>query len=472
MAGEAEARGTAVAPIKFGTDGWRGVIADDFTFENVRTVSRAIAAYVWAHEEPERGVAVGYDTRFASESFARAAAEELARTGLRVLLADDCAPTPAVSYAVRHFHTAGAVMITASHNPWEWNGVKFKAYYGGSASPVIVHKIEALLHSAAPERPGGEIVATDFRAPYLGCVARFVNLKAIAEAGFRLAVDPMYGAGRGYLPALFAEHGIRHLEIHAARDPLFSGLNPEPIEPHVADLRRAVVDHGCDAGFALDGDADRVGAIDRHGDFVDSHRIFAILLEDLIQRGQTGEVAKTFSTSKMIDRIAQRHGLKLHETPIGFKYICDLMMERDILIGGEESGGIGLKGHLPERDGILNSLVLAEAMARNGKTLGELVADLHARYGPQVYGRIDLHLPPGQKERALVALSETPRAIAGFPVAGVQNLDGIKFLLEPSAWVLIRGSGTEPLLRLYAEAPTADGTAAILAEIESLVRRA
>jgi len=469
---EAETRTTAIAPIEFGTDGWRGVIADDFTFENLRRVSRAVAAYIWGHEEPERGVVVGYDTRFGSEAFAQAAAEELARSGLRVLVADDHTPTPALSYAVRHFRAAGGVVITTSHNPWEWNGVKFKAPYGGSASPAITTRIAALLNSPARERPGGGVTRADLRAPYLACLANRVDLKAIAASGVRLAVDPMYGCGRGYLPALFCVYGIPHVELHGARDPLFSGLNPEPIEPHVGGLQRAVVEGGFDAGFALDGDADRLGAVDRTGEFVDSHRIFAILLEYLVGRGLTGEVAKTFSTSKIIDRIAGRHALKLHETPVGFKYICDLMLARDLLIGGEESGGIGLKGHLPERDGILNSLVLAEAMARNGKTLGELVAELHARYGPQVYRRIDLHLEPGQKERALAALSDAPRQVAGFPVVAVQNLDGIKFLLDPDAWVLVRGSGTEPLLRVYAEAPSAEGVNAILGEIEQLIRRA
>ena len=473
MAGKEQAREAAVAGIKFGTDGWRGVIADDFTTGNVRRVARAVAAYIQRYEQPERGVAIGYDLRFGSERFAQAAAEELARAGLRVWLAADHTPTPVVSYAVRHWQTAGAVMITASHNPWQWNGVKFKASYGGSASPEIVRKIEAAIDVPVPQQPGGDIRHADFRAPYLEHVARLANLKKIASAGLRLAVDPMYGTSRGYLPALFEQHGIPNREVHGVRNPLFPGLNPEPIEPHVEGLRRAVLESGCDAGFALDGDADRVGAIDRTGEMVDSHRIFGLLLEYLLeQRGLRGEVAKTFSTTKMVDRIAARHGLVLHETPIGFKHICDLMLERDILIGGEESGGIGVKGHLPERDGILVSLLLAELMADRGKTLGELVDELHRRYGPQVYNRLDLHLSPGQKERAVAALAKAPANIAGFSVTGVETLDGIKFLLEPDAWVLVRVSGTEPLLRLYAEAPSADAVAAILSQMEELVRNA
>ncbi len=463
----------AEAAIRFGTDGWRGVIADDFTMANVRRAARALAAYVCRYEQAGGGVAVGYDLRFGSEHFARAAAEELARAGLRVWLAAEHTPTPVTSYAVRHYQAAAAVMITASHNPWQWNGFKVKASYGGSASPEIIARIEALLDAEVPARPGGVIHEADFRAPYLEQVRRLVNLEKIARAGFRLAVDPMYGAARGYLPALLQPYGIPCTEIHGRRDPLFPGINPEPIEPHVEELRRTVLEGAFDAGFALDGDGDRVGGVDRSGAFVDSHRIFAILLESLLERGRKGEVAKTFSASKMIDRIAAAHGMRLHETPIGFKYICDLMLERDILIGGEESGGIGVRGHLPERDGIVTSLLLAEAMADTGKTLGEWVGELHRRYGPQFYSRVDLHLPQGQKERALAALSEAPPAqIAGYPVSGIESLDGIKFLLEPNAWVLARGSGTEPLLRLYAEAPAAEDVQAILSCVEQMVRNA
>ncbi len=474
MVGEAQARGVAINAVKFGTDGWRGVIADDFTMENLRRVARAAAVYVLEHEDSSRGVVAGYDTRFASERFARAAAEELARAGLRVWLASEACSTPAVSYAVRHYNAAGGVVITASHNPWQWSGFKFKARYGGSASPSIIEKIEQALQREAPEKPGGEVIEADFRGPYLERLAALADLPKIAAAGFQLAVDPMFGAGRGYLPALFEAHGIRYREIHSRRDPLFGGLQPEPIEPHIAELRRTVIEGGYAAGFALDGDADRVGAVDPSGMFVDSHRIFAILLEYLVeQRGQRGEVAKTFSTTKMVDRIAARHGLLVHETPIGFKYICDHMLQRDILIGGEESGGIGVRGHLPERDGVLNSLLLAEVMAHHRSTLGELVARLHSRYGPQYYNRADLHLPIGQKERAVDLFTrERPEQIAGFRVAGIETLDGIKFLLEPNAWVLIRASGTEPLLRTYAEAPSSEAVEAILAEVGRIVRSA
>ncbi|MGH6960936.1 MAG: hypothetical protein ACREE7_10665, partial [Dongiaceae bacterium] len=258
------------------------MIADDFTDDNVRRVARAAALYVLRHEQHERGVAVGYDMRFGSERFAYLAAEELARAGLRVLLANDHAPTPAISYAVRHFATAGAAVITASHNPWRWSGFKFKANYGGSASPHIVRRIEQLLDQPCPEQKGGEIVEADFGPPYRAHITRLVDVEKIARAGLRLAIDPMYGAAIGYLAALLEQHGVSVHEVHGRRDPLFPGLNPEPIEPHVEELRRAVMERGCAAGFATDGDADRVGAVDRRGDFVDSHRIFSILLEYLV----------------------------------------------------------------------------------------------------------------------------------------------------------------------------------------------
>jgi len=408
---------------------------------------------------------VGHDNRFGGEHFARAVAEEAAAAGIPCWLAPGPVPTPVVSFAVHHFSAAGGVMITASHNPWQWSGVKFKAAYGGSASPAIVKKIETML-GESPVKGSADIRTEDFSAPYVEHISRLVHLPTIHSSGRRFIADPMYGSGIGYIGKLLACP-----EVHGARDPLFPGLNPEPIEPHVAGLRKAVVEGSYDAGFAVDGDADRLGAMDRSGAFIDSHQIFAILLEHRCRRGERGEVAKTFSTSKMIDRIAARYGLPCHETPIGFKYICDLMRQRDILVGGEESGGIGVRGHIPERDGILNSLLLAEVMAERNLTLGELVAELHAEYGPQFYGRRDLHLAPGQKERVVKMLADKPPShMAGLAVTETQNMDGIKFLFGANAWVLLRVSGTEPLLRIYSEAPSSDQVQAILGELEGLVR--
>ncbi len=461
--------------IKFGTDGWRGVIADDFTFTNVRRVAAAIAEYVREESEPARGLLVGYDMRFLSAEFAATTAEVLAAAGIPVWLAETGTPTPAVSYGVVARQTAGAVMITASHNPYRWNGVKFKAPYGGSAAPAIIERIESHLHrldaavTGTPWRAQtpAPIERVDLTTPYLERLKQLVRLDHIRGAGQKFAIDPMFGSGRGCIARLFDEAGIPYREIHSEHNPIFPGLNPEPIEPHVEDLRRAVTEGKFDAGFATDGDADRIGAIDRTGAFIDSHKIFSILLqylaEDLEQRG---EVVKTFSTTQMIDKLAAKHDLPLHVTPIGFKYICELMLTRDVLIGGEESGGIGIRGHLPERDGILNSLLLAAVMAAKKKTLGELVDDLSREFGPHFYGRVDLEVELTRAKQLVTQVARgTFKQVAGLQVTGVEDLDGAKLRFGDSAWLLVRASGTENLLRLYSEAPTREQVSALLGEM-------
>jgi phosphomannomutase len=466
--------------IKFGTDGWRAVIADDFTFENVRRVAGAIASYVLKHEDPSRGLIVGYDTRFGSPWFARAAAEVLAAAGIPVRLADDHAPTPAVSFAVKNTGAAGGVVITSSHNPWNWNGVKFKAKFGGSATPAIMKMIEE--ETAAGAMPKGKqasIEEVDLKPAYMRAVCRFADLELIAKAGFKFAVDSMYGSGRGLLTRIFSEHGIEFIAIRQELNPLFPDINPEPIEPHVRMLQETVVREGCHAGFATDGDADRIGAVAEDGSFVDSHKIFSVLLEWLLRRKQwPGEVVRAFNTTRMLDRIAAKYGRKLNECPIGFKYIADLMMEREILIGGEESGGIGYSRYLPERDGILNSLLLANVMAEEQKPLGELVAQLQKEYGPHYYGRLDLHIPDEIKKGAISrARSDGTNRLGKYGVLKKEGLDGIKFFLDASKngngaepWVLFRASGTEPLLRIYAEAASPELVQEVLASAEAFVQ--
>ena len=463
--------------IHFGTDGWRGVIADDFTFENVRWVARAVGRYLLADEEAGRGLVVGYDCRFMSDRFARAAAEEIAAAGIPVRLAEGYTPTPAVAFAVRQQGAAGALMVTASHNPWQGNGIKFKASYGGSAAPEIIQKIEAELPAAsqiAAARPDGEkLVMADLVESYLRHVEQAVDLKSIAKRGFLFVVDPMYGAARGCLVRLLEKHGIRCREIHGNADPLFGGLNPEPIDPHISDLRQAVLESKADAGFATDGDADRIGAIDRTGQLIDSHQIFSILLRYLREgRGMKGGVAKSFSTTKLVDKLASRYSLPLYETPIGFKYICDRMLSTDILIGGEESGGIGIPSlGGPERDGVLMAVLLAEAMAYYGKSLGELVGELHREFGPHHYGRLDLELRPEQKDRAVEEVSrEGLGQFVGFGLLRREDMDGVKLYLENGAWVLVRPSGTEPLLRVYVEAESQEGVREVLSRTEKFVR--
>jgi phosphomannomutase len=467
-----------VSAIQFGTDGWRGVIAEDVTHANVRKVAYAIARYVVRSEQPQNGVLVGYDTRFASERFARVAAETVAMTGTPVWLADDACPTPAISLLVKLRRAAGGIQITASHNPARWSGVKYKASYGSSASPAIVARIESelegVLRDGIPPLPPRKdlIHSLDVRTPYLETLAKLVDWDRLRGANFRFVADPMYGAGRGLLRELFTRHGVACDEIRGNRDPLFGGVNPEPIEPHIDALRRAVVAGGYDAGLACDGDADRIGAIDRDGTFVTPHQIFSILLWHLAGTRQiSGDVAKTFSTTKLIDKIAAKYGRKLWETPIGFKYICERMLESDILIGGEESGGIGTKLHLPERDATVNALLLAEVMAWHGKRLGELVAMLHREFGEFHYGRVDLELRAGQKEKAIPYFSDAKLTrLLDWPVTRREDLDGIKVYLGDIGWVMVRASGTEPMLRVYSETTKPETTRRILDEVCAMVR--
>ena len=465
-------------PIKFGTDGWRGVIADDYTFDNVRRVGNAIAHYVHANEDATKGLVLGYDTRFGSRAFAEAISQVLAASGITVYLSNDYTPTPALSYAVVDLKAAGGVMITSSHNPYNWNGVKYKAGYGGSGTPAIMKSIESALDAPPIQRSGGSVTPADFKSPYIAALKRFVDLSAIKKAGFKFAIDTMYGSGRGILAGIFTEAGIDHIAIRSELNPLFPGINPEPILPHVAMLQETVVRERCAAGMATDGDADRLGAVAEDGSFVDSHKIFSVILEWLLKRRQwSGEVVRAFNTTRMIDRICARYGRNMHECGIGFKFICDLMLERDILIGGEESGGIGIRRHLPERDGILNSLLLAAIMAEEGKPLGQLVRDLQQEYGEHHYARTDLHISNEMKEDAIRRASAKPAMMGSFAVKSVGTLDGVKFFLDAptngngaEAWVLVRASGTEPLLRIYCEASTPEMVSQILQETEAFAK--
>ncbi len=467
--------------VKFGTDGWRGLIADDFTFANVRVAAAAIAHYVLAHEDPSAGVCIAFDTRFGSQSFAGVVAEVLSRAGIPVLLADRITPTPALSYAVRERRSAGGVMITSSHNPAEWNGVKYKASYGGSGSPSIIARIETYLGTPLPEAANpAPITRVDFLPDYIAAIERFVDLPGIRASGHKFLIDCMYGAGRGVVSGIFARAGIPFVEIRGEINPAFPGINPEPILPHIELSQRAVVENGCSAGLITDGDADRIGAVDEHGDVVDAHKIFSILLKWLLDRKDwSGGVTRAFNTTKMLDRIAARYGRRLHEHGIGFKYVCDLMLAEDILIGGEESGGVGISRHLPERDGMLNSLLLAQVMADEGKTLGQLVAALQGEFGEHQYGRIDMHIDDRLKQSAIARARAGVADFAGMKVLRVETLDGIKFFLEnpacaarPNAaetWLLLRASGTEPLLRVYCESCSVESVKEVLAAAEQFV---
>jgi len=466
--------------IKFGTDGWRGIIADDFTFDNVRRVAGGIASYVLRHENPAHGLFIGYDTRFLSQHAARVAAETVARAGIPVRLTRDSVPTPAVSLSVKAQGAAGGVMVTSSHNPWNWNGVKFKAKFGGSATPAIMKVIEEEVAAGSiPKGQKASIEEVDLTTPYSEAISRFADLGLIAKAGFKFAVDSMHGSGRGVLTQIFKAHGVPYVAIRQELNPLFPGINPEPIEPHIEMLRQTVLKEDCHAGLATDGDADRIGAVAEDGTFVDSHKIFCVLLRWLLERKKwRGEVVRAFNTTGMIDRIAAKHGRKLHETSIGFKYVADLMMEREILMGGEESGGIGYSRFLPERDGVLNSLLLANVMAEEGKPLGQLVADLQREFGAHYYGRSDLHIPEKMKQSAIErARADGTQTLGRYRVLKKEHMDGVKFFVDAptngngaNAWVLFRASGTEPLLRLYTEASSPELVSEFLRIGESFVR--
>jgi phosphomannomutase len=473
--------GTTV--VKFGTDGWRGIIADDFTYANVRVAAAAIANYVLAHEDAQAGVCIGWDTRFGSRSFAGVVAMVLSGAGIPVVMSDKETPTPALSFEVRRRKAAGGVMITSSHNPAEWNGVKYKATYGGSGKPSIMASIESYLNKPLIEaKTAGKIAEADFLEYYVPALEAFVDLKKIKASGYKFLIDTMYGSGRGVIAGIFERAGIPFVEMRGEINPAFPGINPEPILPHIAATQKRVVAEKCDAGLITDGDADRIGAVDEHGNVVDAHKILAVLSYWLLERKRwPGDVTRAFNTTKMMDRIAAKYERRLHEHGIGFKYVVDLMLEHEILIGGEESGGIGISRHLPERDGLLNSLLVANVMADEGKTLGELVAALQAEFGEHQYGRVDMHIDEVVKQSAIArARAMKPGdEMAGMKLLRVETLDGIKFFLEnkdcagtknaAETWLLLRASGTEPLLRVYSESCSQEAVGRILEAAQTFV---
>jgi alpha-D-glucose phosphate-specific phosphoglucomutase len=465
--------------IKFGTDGWRGVIDEDFTLPNARLVAQAIARYVVRGEDARKGVLIGYDHRHLSEEAAAAVADVVSSTGTPVWLTDKPCPTPVISLLVRQRQAAGGVVITASHNPSRWNGIKYKASYGSSALPSIVSQIEKelaiVLANGLPSLPPRKelIQPLEPRAPYLDTVERLIDWERLRKAKFRFVADPMYGSAAGLLHELFTRNGVVCDEIRGTRDPNFGGIHPEPIEPHIDGLRKAVLKGKYDAGFAADGDGDRIGAIDRDGSFINPHQIFALMVWHLIgTRNLPGDIAKTFSVTKLIDKLAAKCGRKLYEVPIGFKYICELMLERNILIGGEESGGIGTSLYLPERDATVSALLLAELMAWHGKSLGELINALHAEFGEHHYGRVDLDVKPGQKERAIAYFSdEQLKKLAKWQITRREDMDGIKIYLDGFGWAMVRASGTENLLRLYSETNDPATTRRVLQVVAETVQR-
>jgi phosphomannomutase len=459
--------------IKFGTDGWRAVIADDFTFENLEKVALATARYFKGHKKLRNGVVIGYDARFMSREFAEKSAEVIANAGIKVKLADSIVSTPMISLVTKLENAAGGVVITASHNPAKWNGFKLKGDFGGPAHPEMIARLEKELASvlklkrppvgrfSLPElQKKGKIIPISMKQRYLDDLATKIDIPRIRQAGIKILYDAMHGAGQGALTTFMPE-------VHQMREtfnPSFGGTNPEPLAHNLTELMHRVHAEGFDIGIATDGDADRIGAVDEHGIFVDSHRIFAVLLKYLVEEKKlSGEVVKSFSVSQMINKQCEKYGLTLHETPIGFKYICRMMTERDVLIGGEESGGLGVKGHIPERDGIFLGLLLCEVMAVRGKPLSGLVQELMDEFGYHEFRRIDLHVTEREKATIMKRFERGVKEIAGYTVADRKDTDGYKYFVD-GGWVLVRASGTEPLIRFYAEAESREKVDALLAD--------
>ncbi len=470
--------------IRFGTDGWRAVISETFTFANLRLLAQAIADLILEGDgSAEPHAVVGFDTRFLSDRYAFEVARVLAGNNIRVLLTSSDAPTPAVSYAVKHTGAAAGVMITASHNAPRYNGVKLKASFGGSALPDQCRRVEVHLRDNEERARGPNLIDYEYAEKH-GLIERFnpapayyahlrelVDLEAICDADPGVIHDPMYGSGRGYIKALLGGVGCQVHEIRGEMNPGFGGIHPEPLAKYLAALAAAIQSGFGRVGIATDGDADRIGAMDGRGLFVDPHRIFALVLKYLVEeRRLRGTVVRTVSTTRMIDRLCRRYGLPLRETPVGFNHIADIMLAEDVLIGGEESGGISVKGHIPEGDGILMGLLLLEVIAKAGRPLEDLVAALEADVGPAHYARTDLRLRmPVVKAEMVARLREgAPEAIDGVKVVEVLTTDGVKYVMEDESWLLIRPSGTEPVLRVYAEATSEALRAGLLAYGEQI----
>jgi phosphomannomutase len=469
----------ALAPIRFGTDGWRALIAHEFTFANLERVAQAYADYLKqrgaaAHDEGsnERAhaplVIVGYDRRFLSEHFAERAAEVLAGNGISVRLFETDVPTPVVSWAVRDERAAGGVVITASHNPAEFNGFKIKAPWGGSASPEMTVEVESLVDAHEPQRGG---LGTEARGgldgsikSYRAQVASYIDLERVRGTSARVVVDPMHGAGGRWVESFLRRGKLKVETIRAERDTRFGGVNPEPIDRNLGPLKERVPKVGALVGLATDGDADRVGAVNELGETMTMHEVVPLILLHLARaRGMTGGVVRTCSQSVLLKRISAAHNLPLYETPIGFKYVADLMLREDILLGAEESGGIGVKGHIPERDGLLNSLLLLEAIIYAGRTPAEMVREMHREFGAFYYDRRDLHIDVARGMSLVEQLSVAPPAtLAGYDVQHVEKLDGAKLVFADESWLLFRQSGTEPVLRIYAEATSLEKRDALL----------
>jgi len=470
-------------PIKFGTDGWRGVIAEDFTFDNVRICAQAVAEYLKRNGLDKQGLVIGYDTRFASEDFAAAAAEVIAGNNIKVHLCLKPAPTPVVSFAVPGTKSAGAIVITASHNPGSWNGFKYKSQDGASAPDEITSQIEENIASLTRQGGGVKRLAldkalkkgvVDYLDPspaYFDHISHFVDMKELGRQKLNIIVDPMYGAGIGYFKTALQNGNLKITEINAERNPSFPQIQPEPIAKNLTKLSRLVVEQKTDVGLATDGDADRIGIVDERGQFLTQHQVFALLCLYLLEvRGERGAMIRTVTSTMMISRLGKLFDVPVYETLVGFKYVAPLMMEKNAVIGGEESGGYGFRGHVPERDAILAGLYFLDFMVKTGKTPSQLLNYLYSKVGPHYYDRRDFHISAAKRQTILNRLSSSsPDTVAGSKVTKVDTIDGFRLFLGDESWLLIRFSGTEPLVRIYAEAESLERVRELLDEGKKLI---
>jgi len=446
--------------IKFGTDGWRAVIAEDFTFANVARVAQATADY-WSARPvagTERKVVIGYDRRFLSDQFARRAAEVFCGNGFKAVLTGQPTPTPAVSFAVKAQRAVGGVMITASHNPPAFNGFKLKAHFGGSAEPSMCQGVESFLDRnpvrSEPLLKNPRVKITDIRLAHYAAIKKRVDFKLIARSKLRFAHDALFGVGAGCFAEILAGTTCRVTTLNGNHDPNFGGINPEPVPQNYTKSAAYLRQHPHDICLVTDGDADRVGGMDGRGNLLTTHQIICLLLEhSVVNRRARGRMIKALTTTSMVDKMCAAHGLELVETGVGFKYICAEMLKGNVILGAEESGGIGFPGHIPERDGILAGLMLLEMLATERVSVNKLIARLEKEYGPHCYSRLDTHFPL-EKRAALMEFckNQPPAKLCRSPLAEVKSYDGVKFLAQDGSWLMLRGSGTEPILRIYAEA--------------------
>ena len=451
-------------PIKFGTDGWRAVIADDFTFANVRFCAQGAADYLKQKGLAGRGVYIGYDHRFASEDFAAAAAEVIAANGIKVFLSPKAIPTPFVSFGVINKQTGGGIAITASHNPAKWNGFKFREETGASVSSETALEVEKHIDHAfnadkintiplAQALKEKSVEYFDLTPDYFASIAKLIDLNRLQNTGLKITVDSMYGVGAGYFKTLLSGGTTQVTEIISERNPSFPGINPEPIAVNLQKLLSLVTLQKASVGLATDGDADRIGIIDEKGQFLTQLQVFALLCLYLLEvRGERGALVKTITSTSMLDRLGELYKVPVYETPVGFKYVAPIMIAKNALIGGEESGGYGFRGHIPERDAIPAGLYFLDFMVKTGKTPSQLLSYLYSKVGEHYYDRIDLHFPEEKRQAIIKRVRDgAPKSIENVKVARLDTQDGFRFILADNSWLLIRFSGTEPILRIYAE---------------------